>query len=275
MALKYHKPISPSLRHKISLSFEEITTNTPEKSLLLRRNRTGGRTNGKVTAGRVSGGHKRNLRIIDFKRNKLSITSKVVSIEYDPNRTSNIALLQYKDGEKRYILAPEGLKVGDVILSGDTAEIRPGNAMPLGRIPVGTIIHNLELIPGSGGQIVRSAGAGAVVAAKEGKWVHIKLPSKEVRRVHVTCFATIGQVGNLDWKNVSFAKAGKSRHRGIKPHVRGVAMDPRSHPHGGGEAKSGEGMHPKTPYGKPARGVKTRNKNKPSGKFIVTRRKKK
>ncbi len=275
MALKYFRPISPSLRHKVALNLEDITKGSPEKSLVTRLNKTGGRTNGKVTSGRTSGGHKRNLRIIDFKRNKRGITGKVVAIEYDPNRTSNIALLYYKDGEKRYILAPNGLKVGDSITSGDTAEIRPGNAMPLGRIPIGTIIHNVELIPGAGGQIVRSAGTGAVVAAKEGKWVHIKLPSKEVRRVHITCFATIGQVGNLDWKNVSFAKAGMSRHRGIKPHVRGVAMDPRSHPHGGGEGKSGEGMHPKTPTGKPARGVKTRNKNKPSGKFIIQRRKKK
>lgn len=273
-ALKYHRPISPSLRHRTSLSFEELTKSTPEKSLIRRLNKTGGRANGKVTQGTLSGGHKRNIRMIDFKRNKHGIAGIVVAVEYDPNRSSNIALLNYKDGEKRYILAPVSLKVGDTIMSGETAEIRPGNAMPLGRIPVGTIVHNIELMPGAGGQIVRSAGVGAIIAAREGKWVHIKLPSKEVRKVHINCLATIGQVGNLDWKNVSFGKAGKSRHRGIKPHVRGVAMDPRSHPHGGGEAKSGEGMHPKTPTGKPARGVRTRHKKKPSRKYIVSRRRK-
>jgi large subunit ribosomal protein L2 len=235
--LKNYRPISPSLRHK------------PEKSLAVKITKTGGRTNGKVTAGTKSGGHKRKFRLIDFKRNKRDVPAKVAAIEYDPNRSSNIALLHFKDGEKRYILAPTGLKVGENVTSGESGDIRPGNALPLAKIPVGTVVHNIELI-------------------------HVKLTSKEVRKIHITCYATIGQVGNLDWKNVSFGKAGKSRHRGIKPHVRGVAMDPRSHPHGGGEAKSGEGMHPKTPTGKPARGKKTRSKNKPSSKFIVSRRKK-
>lgn len=274
MPLKYYRPILPSLRHKTGLSFKEITKTTPEKSLVIKLNRTGGRVNGKVTVGTKSGGHKQKLRLIDFKRSKRDILGKVASIEYDPTRSANIALLSYIDGEKRYILAPDGLKTGQKVTAGEKAEIKPGNALPLGKIPVGTVVHNLELIPGRGGQIVRSAGTGAIVAAREGKYVHVKLPSKEVRKISISCYATIGQVGNLDWKNVSFGKAGKSRHRGIKPHVRGVAMDPRSHPHGGGEAKSGEGMHPKTPWGKPARGNRTRNKKKPSGKFIVSRRKK-
>lgn len=274
MGLKIHRPISPSLRHKTSLLFEDLTASIPEKSLLRRLNKTGGRTNGKVTAGRKSGGHKRHLRVIDFKRNKRDIIGRVVSIEYDPNRTSNVALVFYKDGEKRYILAPIGLKVGDTVISAQRAEIKPGNALPLGSMPIGTVVHNIELMPGSGAQIVRSAGTGAIVAAREGKFVHLKLPSKEVRKVNVACYATVGQVGNLDWKNVSFGKAGASRHRGIKPHVRGVAMDPRSHPHGGGEAKSGEGMHPKTAQGKSARGTRTRNKKKNSKKFILSRRRK-
>lgn len=274
MPLKYYRPISPSLRHKTGLSFKEITKTRPEKSLVIKLNKTGGRVNGKVTAGTKSGGHKQNLRLIDFKRSKRDILAKVASIEYDPTRSANIALLNYTDGEKRYILAPDCLKIGQEVITGEKAEIQPGNALPLGKIPVGTVVHNLELIPGRGGQIVRSAGTGAIIAAREGKYVHVKLPSKEVRKININCYATIGQVGNLDWKNVTFGKAGKSRHRGIKPHVRGVAMDPRSHPHGGGEAKSGEGMHPKTPWGKPARGNRTRNKKKPSGKFIVSRRKK-
>lgn len=274
MALRYYRPISPSQRFKIGLKFDEITKSTPEKSLITKLNKKGGRTNGKVTAGRKSGGHKRNLRLVDFKRNKRDIEAKVASIEYDPNRSSNVALLNYKDGEKRYILAPVGLKVGQNIMTGERATISPGNALPLSRIPIGTVVHNIELMPGAGGQIVRSAGAAAVVAAREGNWVHVKLPSKEIRKIHATCIATIGQVGNIDWKNVSFGKAGKSRHLGIKPHVRGVAMDPRSHPHGGGEAKSGEGMHPKTPTGKPARGVRTRHKKKPSRRMILSRRKK-
>lgn len=254
--------------------FSDITKSTPEKSLIKRITKTSGHSNGKVTVGTKSGGHKRNFREIDFRRNKREIAAKVNAIEYDPNRTANIALLNYIDGEKRYILAPVNLKVGDKIVASLTAEIKPGNAMPLAKIPVGTVIHNIELTPGSGAKIVRSAGSGAIVAAKEGRWVHVKLPSKEIRKIHAACFATIGQVGNIDWKNLSWGKAGSSRHRGIKPHVRGVAMDPRSHPHGGGEAKSGEGMHPKTPTGKPARGNKTRNKKKPSTKYILSRRKK-
>ena len=273
MALKVYKPVTPGQRFKSVLTFEEITRTTPEPSLTRRLNKSGGRSHGKVSVRGIGGGHKRNLRIIDFKRNKKDIVAKVATIEYDPNRTANIALLHYKDGEKRYILAPVGLTVGSPVVASQSAPIKPGNTMPLGKMPVGTIVHNIELTPGRGGQIVRSAGTGAIVAAKEGNWVHVKLPSKEVRRIHVTCFATIGQVGNLDWKNIMIGKAGRSRHMGMKPKVRGVAMDPGSHPHGGGEAKSGTGMHPKTPWGKPAMGKKTRNKNKPSGKFIVDRRK--
>lgn len=272
--LKISRPISPSQRFKSWLTFEEITKTKPEKSLVKSLNKTSGRVGGKVTSRGKAGGHKRNLRSIDFKRDKRNVEAKVASIEYDPNRTANIALLYYKDGEKRYILAPIGLKVGDQVISGETAPITPGNALPLAKIPVGTVVHNVELIPGSGGQIVRSAGTGAIVAAREGKYIHLKLPSKEVRQVHASSFATIGQVGNVDWKNVTLGKAGRARHMGIKPTVRGVAQDPRSHPHGGGEGKSGTGMNPKTPWGKPAMGKRTRNKNKPSGKYLVSRRRK-
>jgi large subunit ribosomal protein L2 len=274
MALRVYKATTPSQRFKTVLIFEEITKTSPEKSLLTRLSKTGGRSFGKVAVRGIGGGHKRNLRIIDFKRNKRGIAAKVASIEYDPNRSANIALLHYQDGEKRYILAPQGLKVGNEITSGENSPIKIGNALPLGKMPIGTVIHNIELIPGRGGQIVRSAGTGAQVAAKEGAWVHLKLPSKEVRKVHNTCYATIGQIGNVEWKNISIGKAGRSRHMGRKPKVRGVAMDPASHPHGGGEGRSGTGMHPKTPWGKPAMGKKTRNRNKPSGKFILERRKK-
>ncbi len=274
MPIKVTRPISSSQRFKSGLTFEEITRTKPESSLTSSLNRTSGRSGGKVTTRGKGGGHKRNLRQIDFKRNKINVEAKVASIEYDPNRTANIALLYYKDGEKRYILAPIGLNVGDRVMSGEAAPISPGNCLPLAKIPVGTVVHNVELIPGSGGQMARSAGVGAIIAAREGKYIHLKLPSKEVRRVHSSAIATIGQVGNVDWKNITLGKAGRSRHMGIKPTVRGVAQDPRSHPHGGGEGKSGTGMNPKTPWGKPAMGKKTRNRNKPSGRFIMSRRKK-
>ncbi|MCR4324579.1 MAG: 50S ribosomal protein L2 [Candidatus Curtissbacteria bacterium] len=275
MAIKIYRPTTPGQRFKSGLTFEEITKTKPEKTLVSALNKTGGRAGtGKVSVRGKGGGHKRNFRQVDFKRNKREIMAKVASIEYDPNRSANIALLHYVDGEKRYILAPVGLNVNINVVSGQAAVIKPGNALPLGRMPIGTVIHNVELIPGRGGQIVRSAGAGAIVAAKEGTWVHIKLPSKEVRKVNATCYATVGQVGNVEWKKISIGKAGRARHMGMKPKVRGVAMDPGSHPHGGGEAKSGTGMNPKTPWGKPAMGKKTRNRNKPSSKFILSRRRK-
>ena len=273
MSLKKYRAGTPGQRFKLSLSFEEITKTKPERTLARPLHKISGRSHGKVTVKGHGGGHKRNFRIIDFRRNKREVPAKIAAIEYDPNRTANIALLHYVDGEKRYILAPNNLSVGQKIVASQNAEIKPGNALPIGRIPIGTFVHNIELIPGTGGQIVRSAGTGAIIAAREGEWVHIKLPSKEVRKIHTSCFATIGQVGNLDWKNVTLGKAGRLRYFGRKPHVRGVAQDPRSHPHGGGEGKSGTGMNPKTPTGKPAMGKKTRKKNKPSEKFIISRRK--
>ncbi len=273
MALKVYNPTTAGQRFKTALAYDQITKSKPEKSLVSRLNKTAGRSLGTVTQRGKGGGHKRNLREIDFKRNKRGVEGNVAAIEYDPNRTANIALIYYKDGEKRYIIAPINLKVGDKVMAGDKTPVKPGNAMPLINMPIGTFVHNIELMPGRGGQIVRSAGAAAIVAAKEGKYVHLKLPSKEVRRIHATCYATIGQIGNVDWKNTSLGKAGKSRHMGIRPKVRGVAMDPNSHPHGGGEGKSGTGMNPKTPTGKSAFG-KTRSKKKPSGKFILSRRNK-
>lgn len=271
MALRIYEPISPSIRHKVTL-VKNVANIRPEKSLTTIQFKNSGRSLGKVTVYGKGGGHKRRLRMIDFKRDKRDINAKVASIEYDPNRSTNIALVIYIDGEKRYILAPDALKAGDTVVSSDNAEIKPGNSLPLLKMPVGTIVHNVELVPGRGGQIVRSAGAGAIVSAKEGKWIHLKLPSKEVRKIHSSCFATVGQLSNIDWKHTKLGKAGVSRHMGRRPKVRGVAMDPRSHPHGGGEGKSGEGMHPKTRWGKSARGTKTRTKKKPSGKFILERR---
>lgn len=272
MPLKVFKPNTPAQRFRTQISFEEITKTKPEKSLLQKLAKTAGRSNGQVTARGRGGGHKRNLRVIDFKRDKRDIAALVAAIEYDPNRSANLALLHFQDGEKRYILAPDSLRVGDKIQAGEKTEVKAGNAMPLGNMPIGTLVHNIELMPGAGGAIVRSAGTSAVVAAREGKWVHLKLPSKEVRKIHAACFATIGQVGNLDWKNTSIGKAGRTRNMGKRPKVRGVAQDPRSHPHGGGEGRSGTGMNPKTPTGKPAF-KKTRNRNKPSSKFILSRRK--
>ena len=272
MQLKQYKPTTPGQRFKSSLDFSEISKPRPEKSLVSALPRKSGRSKGKVTQKGRGGRHKRNIRFVDFKRDKREIEAKVAAVEYDPNRTANIALLHYADGEKRYILSPEGLKVQDTIIAAESADVKAGNSMPLAKMPIGTIVHNVELIPGAGGILVRSAGTSAVVAAKEGDWVHLKLPSKEIRKVHKNCYATIGQLGNLSWKSMTLGKAGRSRYFGKRPHVRGVAMDPDSHPHGGGEGKSGTGMNPKTPTGKPAF-KKTRKKNKPSNKFILQRRK--
>lgn len=254
-------------------TFEEVTKFTPERSLLEPKKRTGGRNNsGKITARHRGGGAYHHYRIIDFKRNKPGIAATVVGIEYDPNRSARIALLEYADGEKRYILAPLGLNVGDTVMSGPTADVRPGNALPLRNIPVGSQVHNIELQIGRGGQIVRSAGAVAQLMAKEGNYATLRLPSGEMRLVHLNCMATVGQVGNLDHQNIVIGKAGRSRWLGRRPHVRGAAMNPIDHPHGGGEGHAPVGLkHPKTKWGKPARGVKTRN-NKQTDKFIVRRR---
>ena len=274
MALKSFKPTSPGLRQMTVSAFEEITTNKPEKSLTSKLNKKSGRNNqGRITVRHRGGGSKRLYRIIDFKRNKDQIPATVASIEYDPNRTANIALLHYVDGEKRYILAPEGLKVGSKVVSGVGADISPGNALPLSDIPVGTIIHNIEMKPGKGGQIVRSAGGYAQLMAKEGRYTQVRMPSGEVRMILVDCRATIGTIGNSDHSNITIGKAGRKRHMGIKPTVRGVVMNPNDHPHGGGEGRSPIGRkHPVTPWGKPALGHRTRKNNKPSDKFIVRRR---
>jgi len=253
-------------------TFEEITKTKPEKSLTVRLKKHSGRNNqGRITVRHRGGGAKRAYRLIDFKRNKLGIPAKVVAIEYDPNRSAHIALLHYQDGEKRYIIAPVGLKVGDRVVAGPDADIRPGNALPLKNIPAGTTIHNIELQRGRGGQMVRGAGAGAQLMAKEGDYALIRLPSGEQRRVHILCTATIGQVGNTDHENISIGKAGRSRHMGRRPAVRGSAMNPRDHPHGGGEGRSPIGGQPQTPWGKPALGYKTRH-NKRTDKYIVRRR---
>ena len=273
MAIKRFKPITPGTRQKTVSSFSEITTTTPEKSLLVSKNHSGGRNNtGRITVRHIGGGNRNKYRIIDFKRNKDNIPAKVATIEYDPNRTAYIALLHYVDGEKRYILAPVGLNVGDTIISGETADIKAGNALPLSAIPVGTLVHNVEMQPGNGGQLVRTAGASAQLMAKEGKYATLKMPSGEMRMILLTCKATIGQVGNLDHELVSLGKAGRKRHMGIKPTVRGVVMNPNDHPHGGGEGKSPVGMpSPVTPWGKPTLGYKTRKHNKASNRFIVKR----
>ena len=273
MAVKRFKPITPGTRQKTVSSFAEVTTNKPEKSLLVSKNKTGGRNNsGRITVRHIGGGNRNKYRIIDFKRNKDNIPAKVATIEYDPNRTSYIALLHYADGEKRYILAPLGLSVGDAVISGETADIKAGNALPLGSIPVGTLVHNVELQPGAGGQMVRTAGASAQLMAKEGKYATLKMHSGEMRMVLLTCKATIGQVGNLDHELISLGKAGRKRHMGVKPTVRGVVMNPNDHPHGGGEGKSPVGMpSPVTPWGKPALGYKTRKHHKASDRFIVKR----
>jgi large subunit ribosomal protein L2 len=272
MAIKSYKPTSAGRRHQTCSTFEEITTNTPEKSLLTPLKKTGGRNSfGRITSRHIGGGHKQKYRIIDFKRDKHDIPAKVASIEYDPNRSANIALLNYADGEKRYIIAPLDLKVGDTLLSSATADIKPGNTLPIKSIPLGTIIHNIELKIGKGAQLARSAGTFAQLMSKESKYAQVKLPSGEVRMVLIDCIATIGQVGNIDHENVSIGKAGRSRWLGKRPKVRGVAMNPVDHPHGGGEGRTSGGRHPVTPWGIPTKGYKTRT-NKTSTRFIVKRR---
>ncbi len=274
MAVKKFKPTSPARRFMTVSSFDEITKKEPERSLLEPLKKHAGRNSyGRITVRHRGGGNRQKYRVIDFKRNKMDMPATVIGIEYDPNRSANIALLQYEDGEKRYIIAPLGLTDGDVVISSATADIKPGNALPISSIPVGTLIHNIELSPGKGGQLVRSAGNSAQLMAKEGKYAQVRLPSGEVRMVRINCMATIGQVGNLDHENISIGKAGRKRHMGFRPTVRGVVMNPNDHPHGGGEGKSPIGMpSPVTPWGKPALGLKTRKKNKESNKFIVKRR---
>lgn len=272
MPIKSYNPTSPGSRLKRLSSFEEITKKRPEKKLTVTLKSKAGRNNqGKITVRHQGGGHKRKYRIIDFKREKYSVPAKVVAIEYDPNRTARIALLQYQDGEKRYILAPNGLKVNDRVMSGPEAEIRVGNALPLKNIPVGTQIHNIEMYAGRGGQLVRSAGNVAQLMAKEGNYATLRMPSGEFRMVRVECMATIGQVGNLEHGNERWAKAGRTRWKGIRPTVRGSVMNPVDHPHGGGEGRAPTGMPPKTPWGKPALGYRTR-KNKRTDRFIIRRR---
>jgi large subunit ribosomal protein L2 len=273
MGVKKFKPVTPSSRFRTVQDRAEITTGQPERSLVESKSKSGGRNNhGHVTSRRRGGGHKRRYRKIDFKRDKHGVPGKVATIEYDPNRSANIALIHYADGEKRYILAPNGLSVGDRIEAGPGSDVRPGNALPLSSIPLGTTIHNVELKPGKGGQLARAAGSGVQLVAREGRFCLLRLPSTEVRRVHADCQATIGQVGNLEHENLSLGKAGASRWRGRRPKVRGVAMNPIDHPLGGGEGKSSGGRHPVTPWGKPTKGYKTRKKRKASSKQIVRRR---
>ncbi len=273
MGIKTFKPITPGQRFKTVNTYSEVTKETPERSLLVPLRKSGGRNNlGRMTMRHRGGGHKRLYRIIDFKRDKLEIPAVVESIQYDPNRSANIALLKYADGEKRYILAPLDLKVGDQVVSGESPEIRVGNAMPLEKIPLGTLVHNIEMKKGKGGQLARSAGSYAQLVAKEKDYAQLRLPSGEVRMVPLNCRATIGQVGNTDHENVSIGKAGRSRWLGRRPHVRGVAMNPIDHPMGGGEGKSSGGRHPCTPWGKPTKGYKTRTR-KASDRLIVKRRK--
>jgi large subunit ribosomal protein L2 len=273
MGLKQFRPITPGQRGKVALDFSDITKSTPEKSLLKKRNRSDGRNaNGRITVRRRGGGHKRKYRIIDFKRDKAGIPAKVVGVEYDPNRSSRIALLSYADGEKRYIICPLGLETGSVVVSGPGSDIKPGNALALSDIPVGEVVHNIELRPGGGAKMARSAGNSAQLMAKIGKYAQLRLPSGEQRTVLLTCMATIGIVGNSEHANVSLGKAGVSRWKGRRPKVRGVAMNPVDHPHGGGEGKTSGGRHPVSPWGTPTKGKKTR-KNKRTNKFIVRRRK--
>jgi len=271
MAIRRRKPTSPGRRFQTSHDFSEITTSTPEKSLLAPKSKTGGRNNhGRKTSRHRGGGHKQRYRQIDFKRNKDGVPATVASIEYDPNRTCRIALLHYHDGEKRYILAPEGLQAGDKISNGSQAEIRPGSALPIRYIPVGTVIHNVELAPGGGGKMARSAGTSVQLVAKEGRFATLRLPSTEMRRVPIDCRATVGAIGNSDHELIKIGKAGRARWMGIRPQTRGVAMNPVDHPHGGGEGKTSGGRHPVSPWGKPE--ARTRNRNKPSEQMIVRRR---
>lgn len=274
MAIKTYKPYTPTMRYRTTSSFEEITVEKPEKSLLRPIRKTGGRNNlGRVTAFCRGGGHKRAYRVIDFKRDKHDIPARVATIEYDPNRSARIALLHYVDGEKRYIVSPEGLQVGMMIVSGESVEIKVGNSMPLAGIPLGTLVHNVELYPGKGGKIARSAGSYVQLAAKEGEFAHLKLPSGEVRLVKLSCYATLGQVGNLEHESIVLGKAGRSRWLGRRPSVRGVVMNPVDHPMGGGEGRSSGGRHPCSPWGLKAKGKKTRRK-KLSDRYIVKRRRK-
>lgn len=273
MAIKRYKPTSPGMRWKTTSRFDEITKTKPEESLIIPRKRTGGRNvYGRITTRHIGGGHKQMIRLVDFKRDKAGMPAKVIAIEYDPNRSARLALLQYEDGEKRYIIAPDGLLVNTEVMSGENAEIKMGNALPLSSIPLGTPIYNIELKRGKGGQMVRSAGNMAVMLAKENGYAHVKLPSGEIRLVKLECYATIGQVGNIDHDTIVIGTAGRSRHLGIRPSVRGVAMNPVDHPMGGGEGKSSGGRHPTTPWGKITKGLKTR-KSKPSDNYILKRRK--
>lgn len=276
MAVKKYKPVTPSLRGMSGHTFDEITKAKPERSLVVSRNRKGGRNAyGRVTVRHQGGGNRQHIRLVDFKRDKRGIPARVAAIEYDPNRTARLALLYYADGEKRYIIAPLDLRVNDVVMAGPQAEVRPGNSLPIANIPVGTLLHNIELKEGRGGQMVRSAGGAAQLLAKEGDYAQLRLPSGEVRLVRQTCYATIGQVGNLENSNIKLGKAGRKRHMGIRPTVRGTAMSPRDHPHGGGEGRQPVGMPgPKSPWGKPTRGAKTRL-NKQTEKYIVRHRGKK
>ncbi|MCZ2126365.1 MAG: 50S ribosomal protein L2 [Anaerolineales bacterium] len=275
MAVKKYKPVTPGMRDRTGYSFEEITKSTPERSLLVIKKRSGGRNaHGRVTVRHRGGGARRYIRIVDFKRDKIGIPAKVAAVEYDPNRTARLALLHYADGEKRYIIAPVDVKVGDTLMSGPNAEIRSGNALPISAIPVGSMIHNIEIKPGKGGQLVRTAGGSAQLLAKEGDFAQIRMPSGEVRLIHQVCYATLGQVGNLDHGNVKLGKAGRKRHLGVRPGVRGTAMSPRDHPHGGGEGRQPIGLSsPKSPWGKPTLGKKTRL-NKKTDQYIVRRRSK-
>ena len=276
MAVKKFKPITPSLREKTVSDFSDITTDTPCKALTFGKRRINGRnsSNGRIAMRRRGGGHKRNFRIIDFKRDKYDIEGSVQTIEYDPNRTCRIALIAYKDGEKRYVIAPDTLKVGDIIQSGPKVKVQIGNSMPLERIPLGTNVHNIELKIGKGGQLARSAGTFAQITAKEGDYCLLKLPSGEIRKIHRLCYATIGQVSNIEHENISLGKAGRTRWLGRRPKVRGVAMNPVDHPHGGGEGKTSGGRNPVTPWGIPTKGYKTRSKKKASSQYIISRRKK-
>ena len=275
MGIKKLKPVTPGTRFRSNSTFEEITKSTPEKSLTVSLKKSGGRNNhGRVTTRFIGGGHKRRYRIIDFKRNKHGIPAKVFAIEYDPNRSSRIALLHYLDGEKRYIIAPEGLKVGDTLKSGSGSDIVIGNALPLREMPLGSFVHNVELKPGKGGQLGRSAGSSIQLMAKEGDFAQLKMPSGEVRMVRLDCMATYGVVGNADQENISLGKAGRTRWLGKRPHVRGVAMNPVDHPMGGGEGKTSGGGHPVSPWGQKAKGLKTRRHKKESNKFIIKRRNK-
>jgi large subunit ribosomal protein L2 len=275
MGIKTYRPYTETRRFQTGLTFEELTTNRPYKPLVESKQRISGRNNqGQLTIWRRGGGHKRQYRVVDFKRDKTGIPARVASVEYDPNRSAFISLLHYADGEKRYILYPNGLKVGDNVVSGPEADIVVGNALPLRNIPAGTMVHNLELRLGKGGQLVRSAGGAAQLLSKEGDYAQVRLPSGEVRRIHVDCMASIGQIGNVEHENISIGKAGRRRWMGIRPTVRGVAMNPVDHPLGGGEGRTSGGRHPVTPWGKPTRGYKTRN-NKQTDRFIVKRREKK